>query len=135
LGLTVETPVTADLIVRGQISRMWGLTDSAGVPPVSHDLTLRHIAVDVVWPSRPVNSSGVTSYGEFGFGWYFYDDVGRRGTNGHAKGLHGGGGIEFPISGQRFTVNGEVQVHVMDLPPTNLAPVFVRLLGGMKVRF
>jgi hypothetical protein len=85
------------------------------LPPVSHDLTLRHMAVDVVWPSRPVNSSGVTSYGEFGFGRYFYDDVGRRWTNGRAKGLHGGGGIECPISGQRFTVNGEVQVHAMDL--------------------
>lgn len=122
LGASLETPITANLILRGQANRM-----------SAEDMTLRRFVVDGLMFGPPLSPSGTTPYGALGFGWYGYDYMQPGEVHRHSRGIHGSGGLEHVYG--RLTLNGEIQLHrvsgTREAPPGYL----VSLLLGMKIRF
>jgi hypothetical protein len=135
LSVTLETPVTADLVLRGQISRIW-MSDDRWVPSAARDVTLQRVMLAGLWFSPPLYllPSPVTPYAALGFGWSKYDYVTQSPTSRRMTGLHAAAGLESQPHG-RVTINGEIQVHLVDPAPDALPGPVVSLLGGMKIRF
>src|SRR5215471_7346117 len=92
LGVSLETPVTSGVILRGQIGRMWA-DDERLNPLAAHDATLRRVLVDGLMYGPPL-LSGTTPYGAIGFGWYDYQYVNQVKAGFHTNGIHASAGLQ-----------------------------------------